>query len=67
MIKAQLNSSKSLRLWNLRPITGQYKNMDCGLLTTDCGLGIKHGLGIKGGLGTTLVKTELISILGKVK
>ena len=60
MIKAQLNSSKSLRLWNLRPITGRYKNMDCGL-------GIKHGLGIKGGLGTTLVKTELISILGKVK
>ena len=54
MIKAQLNSSKSLRLWNLRPITGRYKNMDCGL-------------GIKGGLGTTLVKTELISILGKVK
>ena len=46
---------------------GQYKNMDCGLWTTDCGLGIKHGLGIKGGLGTTLVKTELISILGKVK
>ena len=26
--------------------------MDCGLRTTDCGLGIKHGLGIKGGLRT---------------
>ena len=26
--------------------------MDCGLRTTDCGLGIKHGLGIKGGLWT---------------
>ena len=25
-------------------------NTDCGLRTTDCGLGIKHGLGIKGGL-----------------
>ena len=25
--------------------------MDCGLLTTDCGLGIKYGLGIKHGLG----------------
>ena len=26
--------------------------MDCGLRTTDCGLGIKHGLGIKCGLRT---------------
>ena len=25
--------------------------MDCGLRTTDCGLGIKYGLGIKHGLG----------------
>ena len=25
--------------------------MDYGLLTTDCGLGIKYGLGIKHGLG----------------
>ena len=27
--------------------------MDCGLRTTDCGLGIKHGLGIKGVLENT--------------
>ena len=26
--------------------------MDCGLRTTDCGLGIKHGLGLKCGLWT---------------
>ena len=26
--------------------------MDCGLRTTDCGLGIKYGLGIKCGLRT---------------
>ena len=26
--------------------------MDCGLRTTDCGLGIKHGLGLKCGLRT---------------
>ena len=26
--------------------------MDCGLRTTDCGLGIQHGLGIKRGLRT---------------
>ena len=26
--------------------------MDCGLQTTDCGLGIKYGLGIKCGLRT---------------
>ena len=26
--------------------------MDCGLRTTDCGLGIKRELGIKGGLRT---------------
>ena len=26
--------------------------MDCGLRTTDCGLGIKYGLGIKWGLRT---------------
>ena len=26
--------------------------MDCGLRTTDCGLGIKYGLGIKRGLRT---------------
>ena len=26
--------------------------MDCGLRTTDCGLGIKHGLGRKCGLRT---------------
>ena len=34
--------------------TGQYKTtiVDCGLRTTDCGLGIKHGLGIKCGLRT---------------
>ena len=33
---------------------GQYKiwTADCGLRTTDCGLGIKHGLGIKRGLRT---------------
>ena len=33
---------------------GQYKTWtaDCGLRTTDCGLGIKHGLGIKCGLRT---------------
>ena len=30
----------------------QYKiwTADCGLRTTDCGLGIKYGLGIKRGL-----------------
>ena len=51
---------------------GQYKarTADCGLRTTDCGLGIKHGLGIKRGLRTgygikyglrtTLVKAVLI-------
>ena len=32
--------------------SGQYK-MDCGLRTTDYGLGIKHGLGIKYGLSIT--------------
>ena len=33
---------------------GQYKTWtaDCGLRTTDCGLGIKYGLGIKCGLRT---------------
>ena len=33
---------------------GQYKTwtVDCGLRTTDCGLGINYGLGIKRGLGT---------------
>ena len=30
-------------------VTGQY-NMDCGLRTTDRGLGIKYGLGMKRGL-----------------
>ena len=31
---------------------GQYKTRtaDCGLRTTDCGLGIKYGLGVKRGL-----------------
>ena len=33
--------------------------MDCGLRTTDCGLGIKHGLGIKRGLRTMYIKTAL--------
>ena len=34
---------------------GQYKTRtaDCGLRTTDCGLGIKYGLGIKRGLENT--------------
>ena len=55
--------------------------MDCGLRTTDFGLGIKYGLGINGevrtadcglgikyGLRTTLVKTVLIdSRKGKIR
>ena len=33
--------------------------MDCGLRTTDCGLGIKYGLGIKRGLRIMYIKTTL--------
>ena len=35
--------------------SGQYKTRtaNCGLRTTDCGLGIKYGLGIKRGLENT--------------
>ena len=33
--------------------------MDCGLRTTDCGLGIKYGLGIKRELRTMYIKTAL--------
>ena len=50
-----LHNKHTRNFWTkhgLRP--GQYKTRtaDCGLRTTDCGLGIKYGLGIRCGLRT---------------
>ena len=39
--------------------------MDCGLRTTDCGLGIKYGLGIKCGLRTEYIYYILLLLIAR--
>ena len=46
---ANLMTTSKIRSSYYSPHTVSIK-MDCGLRTTDCGLGIKYGLGIKRGL-----------------